>query len=99
MTDKDSSSDQSTLEGNPFAALFPSITQAVQYASQVRTPDMVTETSKSADWAENISSSTAHGHNESKKELDVKRIVNNLLQRIFLITLQECKCDQFNGNK
>jgi hypothetical protein len=81
MTDNDDSSEQSALEGNPFAALFPSITQAVQYASQVKTSDMVTETLKSTH--------SVDGTNE--KELDVKRIVNNLLQRIFLITLQECK--------
>ncbi|CAB3984152.1 Ubiquitin conjugation factor E4 A [Paramuricea clavata] len=92
MANKAGSSEQSNLEGNPFAALFPSMTQAAQYVSQVKTSNMVQETLKSSQSGhEDISLSTTREQGESDKALDVKRIVNNLLQRIFLITLQECQ--------
>ena len=103
MTDKDDSSEPSNLGENPFAALFPSMSQAVQYASQVKTSAEVQETLKStpSEGHDDVSSSTMM-HDESEMTLDVKRIVNNLLQRVFLITLQECKsfkiiiCDAFD---
>ncbi len=102
MTDKDGSSEPSNLGENPFAALFPSMSQAVQYASQVKTSAEVQETSNStpSEGHDDVSLSTMM-HDESEMTLDVKRIVNNLLQRVFLITLQECKsfkiiiCDAF----
>ena len=82
----------SDLEGNPFAALFPSMSEAIQYVSQVATSDMVQETLKGTQSEhEDLSSSMQERGNENEKALDVKRIVNNLLQRIFLITLQDCK--------
>ena len=93
MADKSTSSrDQSDLEGNPFAALFPSMSEATQYVSQVATSEMVQEMLNSSQRGHKDHSSSSQEHdNESGKVLDIKRIVNNLLQRIFLITLQDCK--------
>lgn len=80
MTEKDK---QINLEENPFAALFPSMAHAVQFVSQVG------ETIKSGH--ENIQLTNKQDCDDDEETLIVKRIVNNLLQRIFLITLQERK--------
>ena len=85
MADESGSGEKSSLEGNPFVALFPSMTQAMQYASQVKTSEMVNETLKSSQIE------TSQDNSETERALDVKRIVNDLLERIFLITLQKCK--------
>ena len=93
MANKSTSPREPTdLEGNPFAALFPSMSEAIQHVSQVATSDMVQETLKGTQSGhEDLSLSMQEHDDENEKTLDVKRIVNNLLQRIFLITLQDCK--------
>ena len=89
MSDKDGIRDD--LKGNPFVALFPSTSQAMLYASQLNCDDMVQEMLKGAHGGSKDDVTMEQENNDDEEEFDKRRIVNNLLQRIFLVSLQECK--------
>ena len=71
------------LDGNPFAALFPSMDDAVLCATLLHTTEETSSCSKNL--IDNDSSMLAETDDQT---FDVNLILNNLLQRVFLITLQ-----------
>lgn len=83
---------RSSLECNPFVALFPSLNDAVQYKSQsIHPPSKDVKISKNIEIqtkAKDVASSSVEM--EEEEELDSKRILNSLMERVFLITILEC---------
>ncbi|XP_028402978.1 ubiquitin conjugation factor E4 A-like isoform X2 [Dendronephthya gigantea] len=88
MNDEDGIRDD--LKGNPFVALFPSMSQAMQYATQLNSIDMTQETLRgSQDGSKDDTGMEQEKDDNDEEAFDTKRIVNNLLQRIFLVSFQE----------
>lgn len=90
----------SQVTQNPFAALFPSVEKAEEYRKQHNDPeikdDLVTTHTQSITVSlkdvSNNDSKTGSGHAEVEKLNDEKDriwMVNNMIQRVFLITVDE----------
>jgi len=77
----------SQVSQNPFAALFPSVEKAEEYSTTHT--QSITVSLKDA---RNSDSKTTPGHAEVEKlndEKDMMWMVNDMLQRVFLITVDE----------
>ena len=82
---------RSSLECNPFVALFPSLNDAVQYKSQsIHPPSKDVKISKNEIQTKAKDAASSSVEMEEEEELDSKRILNSLMERVFLITILEC---------
>lgn len=91
MSDQENYS-RGSLEANPFVALFPSLDEAIEYKSRSNDSNVKLSVKEIQTESVDITLSPIKDKEpDNRIELDVERITNNLLQRVFLITIDECK--------